>query len=61
MFHRKNMSKNRGTHLVKASFLTHLWIWGATYRGWQLAAFVPADPAQAADDIEHLELELRNK
>lgn len=31
----------------------------SSYGGGQVAAFVPADPAQAADDIKHLQLELR--
>ena len=30
-----------------------------SYCGGQVAAFVSADPAQAADNIEHLELELK--
>lgn len=32
-----------------------------SYCGRQVAAFVSADPAQAADNIEHLELELHNR
>lgn len=32
-----------------------------SYCGGQVAAFVSADPAQAADNIEHLELELYNR
>lgn len=31
------------------------------YCGGQVTALVSADPAQAADNIEHLELELRNR
>lgn len=32
-----------------------------SYCGWQVAASVSADPAQAADNVEHLELELHNR
>lgn len=32
-----------------------------SYSGGQVAAFVAADPAQAADNVEHLELELHNR
>lgn len=35
------------------------WALGLISCRGQVAAFVPADPAQAADDIEHLELECR--
>lgn len=32
-----------------------------SYRSGQVAAFVTADPAQAADNIKHLELELHER
>lgn len=32
--------------------------WGFAYHRWKITTSVPAGPAQAADNIEHLELEL---